>query len=95
MFSKLSIKSFVYDLIDVFMFPNEEIKKIYNTYKINRCYLQQNLTDTDSTSVFFIFICDLTSSLREDRARDIIFEVMIESKIYDRLGFIGRIMEAI
>ena len=27
MFSKLSIKSFVYDLIDVFMFPNEEIIK--------------------------------------------------------------------
>ena len=27
MFSKVSIKSFVYDLIDVFMFPNEEIKK--------------------------------------------------------------------
>ena len=32
MFSKLSIKSFVYDLIDVFMFPNEEIKKIYKKY---------------------------------------------------------------
>ena len=27
MFSKVSIKSFVYDIIDVFMFPNEEIKK--------------------------------------------------------------------
>ena len=27
MFSKLSIKSFVYDIIDVFMFPNETIKK--------------------------------------------------------------------
>ena len=27
MFSEVSIKSFVYDMIDVFMFPNEEIKK--------------------------------------------------------------------
>ena len=27
MFGKVSIKSFVYDIIDVFMFPNEEIKK--------------------------------------------------------------------
>ena len=27
MFSKLSIKSFVYDLIDVFMFPNDKIIK--------------------------------------------------------------------
>ena len=48
MFSKVSIKSFVYDLIDVFMFLNEDIN--------------QNLTDTDSTSTFFVFICDLKCS---------------------------------
>ena len=93
MFSKLSIKSFVYDLIDVFMFPNEETKQIYKKYKINRCYLYQNLTDTDSTSVFFIFICDLTSSIREDKAREIIFEVMIESKIFDRLDLLAELWE--
>ena len=32
MFSKLSIKSVAYDLIDVFLFPNQEIKKIYKKY---------------------------------------------------------------
>ena len=30
MFSKISVKSFVYDLIDVFMFPNYETQKIYD-----------------------------------------------------------------
>ena len=30
MFSKVLIRSFVYDLIDVFCFPNEEIKEIYH-----------------------------------------------------------------
>ena len=30
MLSKVSIKSFAYDLIDVYMFPNEETNKIYN-----------------------------------------------------------------
>ena len=65
MLSKVSIKSFVYDLIDVFMFPNEEIQKLYQQYQVNRCYLyqnltdNQNLTDTSSTSMFFVFICDL------------------------------------
>ena len=29
MFCKISLKSFVYDLIDVFMFPNNATKKIY------------------------------------------------------------------
>ena len=57
------------------MFPNEEIKKIYNINKINRCYLYQNLTNTGSTSLFFVFICDLNCCIREDEARDIIFEV--------------------
>ena len=39
MLSKVSIKSFVYDLIDVFMFPNEEIQKLYAEFNIKRCYL--------------------------------------------------------
>ena len=34
------------------MFPNEEIKKIYQKYKINKCLVEQNLTDTDRTSIF-------------------------------------------
>ena len=93
MFSKFSFKSFVYDLIDVFMFQNQEIKKIYKKYKINTCYLYQNLTNTDSTSVFFVFICDLDSSISKDQARDIIFEVMIESKIFDRLDLSAELWE--
>ena len=42
MFSKVSIKSFLYDLIDVFMFPKVEIQEIYRKYKVNCCYLDQN-----------------------------------------------------
>ena len=53
MFSKVSVKSFVFNLIDVFMFPNEEIQKIYSEFNIERCNLYQNLTDTDSASIFF------------------------------------------
>ena len=85
MFSKVSIKSFVYDLIDVFMFPNEEIKRIYAELKVDRCYLYQNLTDTDSTSIFFVFICDLKYSIDKRKSRDIIFKVMIKCKIFERL----------
>ena len=35
--------------------------------------------------MFFVFICDLDSNIREDQARNIIFEVMIASQIFDRL----------
>ena len=75
MFSKISVKGFVYDLVDVFMFPNYETQKIYDKYKINQCYFDQNLTDTDSTSMFFIFICDLQCNLRGDKARDIMLKI--------------------
>ena len=56
------------------MFPNSEIQKTYTKYKINSCYLDQNLTDTDSTLIFFVFISDLDSNVRENNARNIIFE---------------------
>ena len=85
MFAKVSIKRFVYDLIDVFIFPDEKIKTIYEKYKVKKCYVYQNLTDTDSTSIFFLFICHLNSIVDEITARNIIFEVMINSKILNRL----------
>ena len=93
MFSKVSIKSFVYNLIVIFMFPKSEIQKIYTKYKSNCCYLDQNLTDTDSTSIFFVFISDLDSNVREDKARDIIFEVIIASGTFDRLDLSAEFYE--
>ena len=56
MFPKLSLKSFVYDMIDVFCFPDNETQQIYDYYQIAKCFLYQNLTDTDSTSLCFTFI---------------------------------------
>ena len=85
MFSKVSIKSFVYDLIDVFMFSTQKIQEIYQKYQVEKCYLYQSLTDTDRTSVFFIFICNLNCSVSEEKARNIIFEVMLKSKVFDCL----------
>ena len=85
MFAKLSIKSFVYDMIDVFCFPNKDIQLIYDFSQIEKCFLYQNLTDTDSTSLLFVFICNLESTLPESKARKVIFECMTKSKILDRL----------
>ena len=67
MFSKTSIQSFVYDIIDVFMFRNEDIQKIYESYEIQKCFLYQNLADTESASVFFVFIYNLSYSMDEKK----------------------------
>ena len=85
MFAKLSLKSFIYDMIDVFSFPYEEVKQIYNFYQIEKCFLYQNLTDTDSTSLFFNFACKVDCCVPESEARKIIFECIGKSKIARRL----------
>ena len=45
----------------------------------------QNLTDTDSTSLFSIFICKLSCSINEKTIRNITFEVLTKSKVLKRL----------
>ena len=85
MFAKVSIKSFACDIIDVFMFPDQTTQSIYKKYNVEKCYVFQCLTDTDSTSVNFIFICDKNSIVDEKNARNIIFEVFVSSKILSRL----------
>ena len=47
--------------------------------------MYQNLTDTDSTSLFFNFICSLDCSVPESEAGKIIFECLKKSKILNRL----------
>ena len=72
-------------MIDVFCFPTEEIQIIYDYYQIEKCFLYQNLTDTDCTSLLFTFICKFESSIPENEARNIIFECIKKSKILNRL----------
>ena len=85
MFTKTSLQNFIYYLIDVFCFPDETVQKIYEKYIIENCFLYENLTDTDSTSLFFVFICNTDFVLNENESRNILFEVMIQSKIIERL----------
>ena len=84
-FAKTSLKGFVYDMIDVFMYPDDTIQKIYEKYQVKICKLYQNLTDIDSTSLTFVFICNHESTIYEKDSRRIIFEVMIASKILNTL----------
>ena len=43
--------------------------------------------------MFFVFICDLNSNIREDKSRNVIFEVMLKSKIFDRLDLSAEFYE--
>ena len=73
MFAKLSLKSFIYDLIETFCFPQKQFADLYKKYLIEKVEIFYILTDTDSTALEFIFIFDLNSDVPEDKFRDVIF----------------------
>ena len=84
MFAKLSLMSFIYEVIETFCFPDENIREIFKRYGIERVEIFHVLTDTGSTSLKFMFISDPNRETPENKYRDIIFEIITSSKIYKR-----------
>lgn len=84
MFAKLSLMSFIYQLAKIFQFPDETVKKICEKYLVEKGYIYHVLTDTNSTCLKFIFVSSTDRDLREEKFRDIIFDVIVAAKIYDR-----------
>ena len=85
MFAKMSLKLFAYDIIDVFCFPDDKVKGIFNKNDIDKCFLHLNLTDIDSCSMSFIIICKLECCIPESDFRNVLFEIFKHSKIGPRL----------
>ena len=52
--SKISITSFVHQLIEIFYFLDEDLDRIFKLYKINHLYLYLLFTDTDSCSIQYV-----------------------------------------
>ena len=86
MFAKLSLMSFIYEMLETFCFPDEKVQKIFDKCLMEKVYICHVLTDTDSTCLQFLFISDPKSDIYVKKYRDIIFEAIIASKIYDRFG---------
>ena len=84
MFAKLSLKRFTYDLAETFCFLSQLVLEIYKKYKIEKIELCHVLTDTDRAALQFIIISDPNSDVPEVKFRDIIFEIVVATKIYKR-----------
>ena len=84
MFAKLSLKSFIYDIIETFCFPDDNVRGIFKKYRIEWVEIFHVLTDTDSTSLKFMFISNQISEIPECKYRDIIFEIIASPQSYKR-----------
>ena len=85
MFAKISFKSFLYKLVNFFLFMTEEVRKIYDQHDIIKCHMYLNLTNTDSCSCYLNFFCKKECNIKEIESRKLIFEVLKRSKIVERL----------
>ena len=77
MFSKISLRAFVYDIIDIFSFPDKETEEKFAQKEIIKCYIYLILTDTDSCSIQFLFLNKLNSNMTEDEARNFVFDILL------------------
>ena len=84
MFAKLSLMSFIYEIIETFCFPDKKVREIYDRYLMEEVYIYHVLTNTDTTKLQFLFISNPESNIWEKKYREIIFEVIIASEIYNR-----------
>ena len=75
------------------MFLYDIVKEIYKKHEIQKKILFQNLADTDSTSLFFIFVCKFSCSINGKTARNIIFEVLTKFKVLNRLDLSDKFWE--
>ena len=66
MFAKTSLKGFVYDMIDVFMYPDDAIQNIYEKCRVKTCKRYQNLIDTDSPYSFVIMSQQFVKKIQEE-----------------------------
>ena len=58
MLAKLSLMSFIYEMLETFYFPDTKVQKFFDKYLIEKVYIYHVLTDADSTCVQFLFISD-------------------------------------
>ena len=80
MLSKISLKSFVNDIIDVFCFPDEDVLELYVQNYIIKCFIYLLLTDTYSCSIKFLFVSDIKSHITETATWELIFKIIMQSK---------------
>ena len=86
MFAKLSLKSFIYSLVELFSFPEENpiVAKTYDKYEIEQMLCYQVLTDTDSISQQFIIVSEPASTYPGCNVRDILFDIFSYTEIRHR-----------
>ena len=93
MFTKRSLVSFIYELIEIFYFPDQKLKENYEKYQVEHVFPYHVLTDIDSIFLMFLFLCKISCNIQDEKFREIIFEVIVSSEIMNRFDRIDQYWE--
>ena len=81
MIAKISLISFIHNLIETFIFLNKKTKEIYEKYMIDYSFPCHVLTNTDSTCTFFIFVYKPESEIMAEKYRERLWKVIVTNEI--------------
>ena len=86
MFAKISLKSFIYSLVELLYFPDENsiVLSIYNKYNIEKIHCYHILTDTDSKAIQFVIISNIESTYPEKKVHENFYEIFSCTEIVNR-----------
>ena len=93
MFAKLSLMSLMYEMIETFCFPNENTKQMFEEYKKEKTILNNVLTDTDSTNLFFMFSFKSECGVVDEKFRDFIFQIIGNNSVLERFDTLHEFLE--
>ena len=83
--SKISLTNFIYHIIDALRFPGDIMRNLYLQSEIIKYLLYLSFTDTDSAALQLDFISHLNCAITENHARQLLFKIILASKIKDWL----------
>ena len=86
--AKVSLAGFIYDVIDVFFFPNKRVRSLFEEKGIIQCFVYLLLTITDSALIQFILVYDKLRLITNKEAQNFISEITSGSKIFGRLNLL-------
>ena len=70
MFGKLSLMSFIYELVETCGFPKEKVITIYDKYLVEKVYIYHVLTNTDSSCLQFMFVSNQKSDICKKKIKN-------------------------
>ena len=87
MFAKLSLKSFIYSIVKLLYFPEQNpiVAEIYEKYEIEKIHCYHILADTDSTAIQFVIVSNVDSTFSESETRESLLEIFAKTGLNERI----------